>query len=266
MSLPSSSPTSAGPAIEVRHLTTCFGRLRALDDVSISIDRGTITGIIGPNGAGKSTLFNSIVGVTRPSAGEVRFQGQRIEGLSPDAVFKRGLAHTFQIPRPFSEMSVIENLMIAPGGQTGESFFAALSMPGKVARQEAALRERAVEILEFTTLAGVADHPAGQLSGGQLKLLELARVLMGDPQAVLLDEPGAGVNPALTRVLVDKIEALNDLGLTFLVIEHDMDFVMQHCDPIIAMAAGKVIFEGDADAARRDAALLDAYLGPAVDA
>ncbi len=256
---------SPSPIIEIRGLTTAFGELRAVDDVSVEVGEGTVTGLIGPNGAGKTTLFHSIVGVARPRRGEIRFHGERIDGLAPDAVFRRGLAHTFQIPRPFPQMSVLENLMLAPAGQTGESFLAALLQPGRVAREEAEIRSRALELLEFTTLASLAGVPAGELSGGQMKLLELARVLMNEPRAILLDEPTAGVNPALTRVLADRIRALNRRGVTFFVIEHDMEFVMRHCDPIVGMGAGKVIFEGGAEAARGDPVLLDAYLGEHVD-
>ncbi len=251
--------------IEVRDLTTKFGELRAVDGVSLEVRAGTITGLIGPNGAGKTTLFQSIVGVTQPDRGEIRLRGERIDRLAPDAVFHRGLAHTFQIPRPFPEMSVLENLMLAPPAQSGESFYAALLAPAKVAREEAAIRDQALEILAFTTLDGAAELPAGKLSGGQMKLLELARVLMGKPRIILLDEPTAGVNPSLTAVLAEKIRELNRRGLTFFVIEHDMEFVMRNCDPIIGMAGGKVIFEGDATAARSDPLLLDAYLGGAVD-
>ncbi len=255
----------ATPLIEIRDLTTAFGDLRAVDDVSMRVGEGTVTGLIGPNGAGKTTLFHSIVGVARPQRGEIRFAGERIDRLTPDATFRRGLAHTFQIPRPFPQMSVLENLMLAPSGQAGESFIAALLQPRRVAREEAAIRDRALELLEFTTLAALAGVPAGELSGGQMKLLELARVLMNGPRAILLDEPTAGVNPALTEVLAERIRELNRRGMTFFVIEHDMEFVMRNCQPIVGMGGGAVIFEGDADAARRDPVLLDAYLGEHVD-
>ncbi|MFN6979754.1 MAG: ABC transporter ATP-binding protein, partial [Gemmobacter sp.] len=167
----------------------------------------------------------------------------------------------FQIPRPFRRMSVLENVLLAPAGQTGETVLGALFRRRATAAEEARLRDRAQGILEFMTLGPLADHPAGKLSGGQTKLLELARALMGDPAVILLDEPAAGVNPSLTRILIERIEAINARGTTFVIIEHDMDFVMRHCDPVIALAEGRVMFEGTGEDARRNPALLEAYLG-----
>jgi branched-chain amino acid transport system ATP-binding protein len=191
----------------------------------------------------------------------VTLDGQEITGLAPEALFARGLARTFQIPRPFRRMSVMENVLLPPPGQTGETVMGALFRRGRVAKEEARLRDKAREVLDFVTLAPLADQPAGKISGGQMKLLELARALMGDPKVILLDEPAAGVNPSLTRVLIDRIEELNRRGVTFVVIEHDMDFVMRHCDPVIALAEGRVMFEGTAEEARQNPELLDAYLG-----
>ncbi len=250
-----------GALLDVDGVTTAFGAFKAVDGVSLSVEAGSITGLIGPNGAGKSTLFNTIVGDLDAQAGSIRFRGERIDHLPSDGVYAKGLARTFQIPRPFPEMTVLENLMLAAPGQAGEAFWAPILAPRAVRRQEEQIVERAHEVLAFTTLDRVALEAAGRLSGGQQKLLELARVLMGDPAMILLDEPAAGVNPSLTQVLIDKIRELNERGHTFLIIEHDMDFVMQHCDPIIGMAAGRVIFTGDSKAAVRDPALLDAYLG-----
>ena len=252
--------------LTTRGLTRDFGPFRAVDDVSLTVRRGSITGLIGPNGAGKSTLFNLLTGELRPSAGEVRLDGQEVTGLAPDARYAAGLGRTFQIPRPFARMSVLENLMLAPQDQAGERLGGLFLRPGKVRAQEAAFRRKALEVLDFVTLAPLADHPAGKISGGQMKLLELARVLMGDPRLILLDEPAAGVNPTLTGVLIEKIEELNRQGTTFLIIEHDMDFIMRHCDPVIALAEGRVIFEGTADEARANPVLLDAYLGAPADA
>ena len=192
---------------------------------------------------------------------EVYFDGKRTTHLPPDKLFHRGLAHTFQIPKPFPMMTVMENLMLAPKGQAGENLFAPIFMSGRIKRQEKVFQEKALEILHFVTLAKLADHPAGELSGGQMKLLELARVLMGDPQVILLDEPAAGVNPALTRILVEKIQELNARGHTFFIIEHNMDFIMRYCDPIIAMVSGRIVFEGNGADARSDSQLVDAYLG-----
>lgn len=247
--------------IETKNLTTAFGAFKAVDDVSLSVAEGTITGLIGPNGAGKSTLFNTLTGVIRQTRGEVHFDGKRVSKLPPDVLFQQGLAHTFQIPKPFAQMTVLENLMLAPTGQIGESLFAPIFRKKKVQHQEHEMQEKAMALLAFTTLDALADFPAGKLSGGQMKLLELARVLMGDPKVILLDEPAAGVNPMLIEVLVEKIEDLHARGHTFFIIEHDMDFIMNHCDPIIAMVAGRVVFEGTGRAARSNPQLRDAYLG-----
>lgn len=255
----------ADPILATRGLTHDFGSFRALHDVSIAIAPGTMTGLIGPNGAGKSTLFNVLTGALRPSAGQVMLEGTEVTGRAPDALFRAGLARSFQIPRPFARMTVLENVMLAPMGQVGERLWGAFLSAKAMRRQEEAIRTRALEVLEFVTLAKLADQAAGEISGGQMKLLELARVLMGDPSVILLDEPAAGVNPVLTEVLVDKIETLNRAGKTFVIVEHDMDFVMQHCAPIIALGQGRVIFEGTPEAALADPVLLDAYLGAQAD-
>ena len=255
---------SESDIIATRELTRDFGSLRAVDAVSLSIRRGSITGLIGPNGAGKSTYFNLLTGALKPTSGRVELEGSDVTGLSPNQLYRRGLARTFQIPRPFARMSVLENVMLAPTGQAGESIFGALLRPGLAAEQERRLRDKAMEILDFMTLSELADHPAGKISGGQKKLLELARVLMGDPSIILLDEPAAGVNPVLTAILIERIEELNRRGTTFFIIEHDMDFVMRHCEPVIALAEGGVVFHGTAEQARTDPVLLDAYLGPEI--
>ncbi|MCP4383923.1 MAG: ABC transporter ATP-binding protein [Hyphomicrobiales bacterium] len=252
--------------LSTRDLTRDFGPIRAVDRVSLDISAGSITGLIGPNGAGKSTLFNVLTGMLRPTSGEVFLRGRDVTGQSPDRLFAQGLGRSFQIPRPFARMSVLENVMLAPMGQTGEKIWGPALWPSRVREQEHAIRERALDVLAFVTLDRLADQAAGKISGGQMKLLELARVLMGDPSAILLDEPAAGVNPTLTRVLIDKIEELNRGGKTFVIIEHDMDFVMRHCDPVIALAQGKVVFRGTAEEAQANPVLLDAYLGAKADA
>ncbi|MEP1208675.1 MAG: ABC transporter ATP-binding protein [Rhizobiaceae bacterium] len=246
-------------------ITRDFDAFRAVDSVSVDIQRGSITGLIGPNGAGKTTLFNVLTGMLAPTAGRVELNGRDITRLSPNALFGQGLGRTFQIPRPFAKMSVLENVMLAPLAQLGERWFGPLLHADKVAQQEVAIRDKAMEVLQFVTLDQLADHAAGQISGGQMKLLELARVLMGDPDLILLDEPAAGVNPTLTGVLIEKIEELNRRGKTFVIIEHDMDFVMQHCDPVIALAEGKVVFQGTPQEAQENPILLDAYLGAQID-
>lgn len=253
------------PLLKMEGVDVRFGAVRAVAGARFVVREGSITGLIGPNGAGKSSLFAAIAGEYALSGGSITLQGERIDGLGPEEIFAKGLARTFQIPRPFPEMSVLENLMLAASGQAGERFWGPLLRWGRVRAEEAAIRERAAEILRFITLERLALTPARSLSGGQLKLLELGRVLMGDPAIILLDEPAAGVNPTLTELLIEKIVALNAQGKTFLIIEHDMDLVMRHCDPVVAMADGAVIFEGEAAAAQVDPRLLDAYLGAPAD-
>jgi len=238
-----------------------FGNLRAVDGVDLTIAPDRITGVIGPNGAGKTTLFNLIAGSLTPDAGEIVFDGARIDGLTPDRIFRRGLARTFQIPRPFPRMTVLENTMLVPMNQTGERFWTNWVQPGRVRAEEKASRERAVEVLTFCGLGDKLASMAGTLSGGQQKLLELARVLMIDPKMILLDEPAAGVNPTLMETLIEKILALHARGVTFLIIEHNMDLVMRICRPIVVMAQGRVILEGDPDEIRRHPDVIDAYLG-----
>jgi ABC-type branched-subunit amino acid transport system ATPase component len=247
--------------LQTKDVARSFGELRAVDGVSFSVEAGTITGLIGPNGAGKSTLFDLIAGGQRPDSGSIVFRGQRIEGMSPDSIFRAGLARTFQIPRPFPQMTVLENVMLAPINQTGERFWNNWIRFGAVREQERQARERAMEVLGFCGLAEKVNDIAGQLSGGQQKLLELARVLMIEPSLILLDEPAAGVNPSLLETLIEKIVALNARGITFLIIEHNMDMVMQICSPIIVMAQGRVLFQGDAEGVRSEARVIDAYLG-----
>jgi branched-chain amino acid transport system ATP-binding protein len=250
--------------LEATALTKSFGGNRAVDGVSFTVERGTITGLIGPNGAGKTTLFNCLAGLLRPTSGALALEGGRIDGLAPDAVFRRGLARTFQIPRPFPEMTVLENVMVAPLGQAGERFWANWLTPGRVARQERAVAERARHWLDFVGLAGLAHQPARVLSGGQRKLLELARVLVAEPRLILLDEPGAGVNPTLLDQIVERIAALNRQGVTFLIIEHNMDLVMSLCRPVLVMAQGRLIASGTAAEVRADPRVVEAYLGGAI--
>ena len=262
--LPARAMSDASSLLSTRALARSFGALRAVDDVSIDILRGTMTGLIGPNGAGKTTFFNLLAGALTPTGGQVRFDGQDVTGMRPERLFHLGLTRTFQIPRPFRRLSVLENLLLVPPRQSGETITGAIFRRGRMSAEERRLRDKAMGILDFMTLADLADHPAGKISGGQTKLLELARALMGDPKLILLDEPAAGVNPSLTNVLIDRIEALNRQGITFFIIEHDMDFVMRHCEPVIALAEGRVVFQGTAAAAQADAGLLDAYLGTGV--
>jgi len=247
--------------LEVENVVRSFGALRAVDNVSLRVERASITGLIGPNGAGKTTLFNAIAGQTPPQAGAVRLGGTRIDGLRPDQVFLRGLGRTFQIARPLGALTVLENVLLAPAAQSGERFWNNWLRPRRVRAEEAAHREKAREVLGFVGLAAHADQPARVLSGGQQKLLELARILMIDPSVVLLDEPAAGVNPALLESLLERIVALNRRGMTFLLIEHNMDVVMRLCNPVVVMAQGRVVMQGPPQQVRADARVIDAYLG-----
>jgi branched-chain amino acid transport system ATP-binding protein len=255
--------TEAGnnPLLQLTGLAKYFGGFVAVDNVSLELPRGAIGGLIGPNGAGKTTLFNMLAGMLGPDAGQVVLDGQDITGQPPHRVFTSGLARSFQIPRPFAEMSVLENVMMVPAGQAGEQFWQNWVAAGRVAAEERVLREKALEVIAFCGLERVRGDLANTLSGGQMKLLELARVLMSDPKIILLDEPAAGVNPALLDTIIDKIEQLNDRGYSFLIIEHNMDMVMSLCDPVFVMAQGQLIFSGRAEAAQQDRAVLDAYLG-----
>jgi ABC-type branched-subunit amino acid transport system ATPase component len=247
--------------LEAKGLVRAFGRFNAVDGVDLKVAPGTITGLIGPNGAGKSTLFNLIAGALPPTAGVIRFAGRDITGLAPNRIFTLGLARTFQIPRPFPRMTVLENAMLVPLHQSGEQFWSNWLAGRRVAREERAIRERAAEALAFCGLGQKHDELAGNLSGGQQKLLELARIMMIDPKLILLDEPAAGVNPVLIETLIDKILALQARGVTFLIIEHNMDLVMRICSPLIVMTQGRVIARGSPDAVRNDPRVLDAYLG-----
>lgn len=247
--------------LQVSHLVKEFGGLRAVDDVSFTLRAHTITGLIGPNGAGKTTLFNTVAGMLRPSAGQITFLDTRIDGLAPHRIFNQGLVRTFQIPRPFPAMTVLENCMLVPPRQTGERFWNNWWRRGAVRAEERACRERARETLAFVGLDKLVGAYAKSLSGGQQKLLELARILMADPKLILLDEPGAGVNPTLLVAIMDKLQALHQRGITFLVIEHNMDLVMTLCDPVLVMAQGRLLLEGPPAQVRSDPRVLDAYLG-----
>jgi branched-chain amino acid transport system ATP-binding protein len=255
-------PRRNGSLLEVRDLVKDFGGLRAIDHCTLSVREGTITGLIGPNGAGKTTLFNVVTGFFPPDAGRVYLDGEDITSLPPHHIFGKKLCRTFQIPREHQTMTVLENLMLVSSGQAGERFWNCWFRPGLVRRQEKESRDKALEVLEFVDLVPLKDEYAGRLSGGQKKLLELARTLMADPRFVLLDEPGAGVNRTLMKRLTENIEYLRrERGITFLVIEHDMDLVMSLCDPVVVMSEGRRLMEGSPDEVRRDQRVLDAYLG-----
>ena len=248
--------------ITVTDVVMAFGGFRAVDRASLTIAEGSITGLVGPNGAGKTTLFNVIAGNLRPTSGTVRMAGEDITGLPPHELFRKGLLRTFQIAREFPTMTVRENLMMVPPGQLGESLWNTWFRRGAIAEEERRLAARADEVLEFLTIDHLADEKAGNLSGGQKKLLELGRTMMTDARIVFLDEVGAGVNRTLLNTIGDAIERLRDeRGYTFCMIEHDMDFIGRLCDPVIVMAEGHVLAEGTIDEIKANEAVIEAYLG-----
>ena len=248
--------------IEVHDLHMHFGGIRAVDGASIKIETGSITGLIGPNGAGKTTLFNCIAGAYHPTSGRVVLDGQDITGLPPHELFAKGLLRTFQIAHEFSTLSVLENLMMVPGGQSGERLWDAWFAGAKVREEERQVREKAEEVIDFLEIPQVKDELAGNLSGGQKKLLELGRTMMVDAKIVFLDEVGAGVNRTLLKTIGTAIQRLNqERGYTFCMIEHDMDFIARLCDPVIVMAEGKVLTTGTPAEVTSDERVIEAYLG-----
>ena len=247
--------------LELRSVSKHFGGAEVVAGITLTVEPGSISGLIGPNGAGKTTLFNLIAGALRPSQGEIRLAGADITREAPHRRMARGLGRTFQIPRPFAEMTLIENMLAAAQGQAGERIFANWLTPGRVGAEERANAERAMAHLDFLGLARLAREPARILSGGQRKLLELGRVLMAEPQIILLDEPGAGVNPALLDTIIDHVAEINRRGITFLIIEHNMDLIARLCARVFVLAAGRMLFEGSPQAAIENPDVIDAYLG-----
>jgi neutral amino acid transport system ATP-binding protein len=245
--------------LEAERVSKSFGGLRALSECSVHVSEGSITGLIGPNGSGKTTLFNIMTGYERCGGGDIRFAGESIKGAPPERVFALGIGRTFQITRLFFRLSVLENMLVATQRHEGWT--------RSVARRagSAAERRRALELLEFVGLAKLAHHPAGNLSYGQRKLLELASLLVADPAVLLLDEPTAGVNPTLINQLTERIRDLNRAGKTFLVVEHNMDFVMGLCHEVTVLHQGRTLVTGTPEQVRADPAVLDAYLGGADD-
>lgn len=239
-----------------------FGGIHAVDGVSLTIEEGSITGLIGPNGAGKTTLFNCIAGAYIPTSGKVYLDGEDITGLKPHELFARGLLRTFQIAQEFSTLTVRENLMMVPGGQSGERLIDTWLRPAKVRYEEERIRAKADEVIDFLEINQVADELAGNLSGGQKKLLELGRTMMVDAKIVFLDEVGAGVNRTLLNTLGDAILRLNkEHGYTFCMIEHDMDFISRLCDPVIVMAEGALLAQGKIEEIKANEQVIEAYLG-----
>ncbi|HKV59489.1 MAG TPA: ABC transporter ATP-binding protein [Ktedonobacteraceae bacterium] len=239
--------------LEAQDISKAFGGIHALDTCSIKVEKGSVTGLIGPNGSGKTTLFNVMTGYERVDSGQVRYEGQSITNLSPAKVFRLGVGRTFQLTRIFPRLTVLENMHVA--AQRSD-------LKGLISRWSSTHEQkRALELLDFVGLTSLKNLPAGNLSYGQKKLLEFAFVLIAEPQVILLDEPAGGVNPTMINYLADRIRTLNAQGVTFLIVEHNMEFVMSMCHKVMVMHRGTKIAEGTPAEVRENAAVLEAYLG-----
>jgi branched-chain amino acid transport system ATP-binding protein len=261
--MPAAFPSNSdmAPILEARGLVRAFGGLRAVDGMSLALGRGEMVGLIGPNGAGKTTFFNLLAGSLVPDSGAIMLGNRDIARERPEKRIGAGLGRTFQIPKPFREMTVLENVLTGAQGQSGEGILANFLRPSRVRAEEHRAAEKAHELLDFVRLSHLTHEPAAVLSGGQRKLLELARVLMADPSVLLLDEPAAGVNPSLLELIIDRVRLLNAEGRTVLLIEHNMDMVSRLCERVVVMAEGRLLAEGAPAQvlARKDVA--EAYLG-----
>jgi branched-chain amino acid transport system ATP-binding protein len=261
---PATAPVPADAAlrvVEARRVTMRFGGLTAVDGMSITLRRGELLGLIGPNGAGKTTLFNLLAGSLKPTEGAIRIADCDVAQEGPERRIARGLARTFQIPRPFAEMTVLENVLTGGQRQGGEQIWMNFLRPRRVAAEERTAIDKARSLLDFVTLSALEHEPARVLSGGQRKLLELARVLMADPDILLLDEPAAGVNPTLLEFIIGRVQTLNASGKSILLIEHNMDMVARLCGRVVVMATGKHLTEGAPAEVARNPAVIEAYLG-----
>ena len=248
--------------LQVNGLSKYFGGLAAVSNCTLNIKKGSITGIIGPNGSGKTTLFNLIAGNLKPNQGKVLFNNDDITGVPAYELFSKGILRTFQIAHEFTNLTVLENLMMVPGNQTGEKLMNVLMSSKIIKSEEEEIKNKALEVAEFLNLKHLSNELAGNLSGGQKKLLELGRTMMVDANLVLLDEVGAGVNRTLLKELGTAILRLNkERGYTFCMIEHDMDFISRMCDPVIVMSEGSVLFEGTSDEVKKNEKVIDSYLG-----
>jgi neutral amino acid transport system ATP-binding protein len=243
------------------NLSKSFGGLKAVNNANISVKQGTITGLIGPNGAGKSTLFNLLSNFIKPDQGEVVFNDQYIQQMPPHQIARKGLIRTFQVARVLSRLTVLENMLLATQRQRGENFWQVLVNRGKISKQERENQEKALEILQSVGLAAKAYDYAGALSGGQRKLLEMARTLMTNPKLILLDEPAAGVNPTLINQICDYIINWNKQDISFLIIEHNMDVIMSLCDHVWVLAEGTNLADGTPEEIQNNSQVLEAYLG-----
>ena len=248
--------------LRVENVNKFFGGLKAVNNVSLEVKKGSITGLIGPNGAGKTTLFNTIAGVYSPNSGDLYLEEENINGLKPHELFNKGVLRTFQIAHEFTTLTVLENLMMVPANQYGENLIHAWFNNSLVKKQEEEIRAKAIDVIEFLNLKHLTQELAGNLSGGQKKLLELGRTMMVDSKLVLLDEVGAGVNRTLLNEIIDAIKRLNrEKNYTFFVIEHDMDLIEKICDPVIVMAEGSVLFQGKFHEVKTSEEVIEAYLG-----
>ena len=248
--------------LQIDNLSKYFGGLAAVSNCSLKIKRGSITGIIGPNGSGKTTLFNLIAGNLKTSKGSVLFNDENITDIPSYELFSKGLLRTFQIAHEFTNLTVLENLMMVPGNQSGENLANALLKPNLIKKEEEQIKQKALKVIEFLNLKHLSNELAGNLSGGQKKLLELGRTMMVDAKLVLLDEVGAGVNRTLLKDIGTAILRLNkEQGYTFCMIEHDMDFISRLCNPVIVMAEGSVLFEGTSDEVKKNEKVIESYLG-----
>lgn len=261
MNYPRDPVDSPFPLLSAQKLSKSFGGLKAVNNAQIQVQKGSITGLIGPNGAGKTTLFNLLSNFIAPDHGEVLFDGEPIHLLQPHQIALQGCVRTFQVARVLSRLTVIENMLLATQKQTGENFFQLWLQRGNVQKEERENRDRAYSILESVGLAAKAQDYAGALSGGQRKLLEIARAIMTQPKLILLDEPAAGVNPTLMGQICQHILNWNQEGITFLIIEHNMDVIMSLCHRVWVMAEGTNLAEGTPSEIQSNAAVLEAYLG-----
>lgn len=249
------------PLLEVRNVSKHFGGLKAVNNCSLAVERHQIVGLIGPNGAGKTTLFNVIAGFLAPTSGEVYFKGEKISGLEPYEICQKGVARTFQTPHGFAGMTVMENMMTAPLNQKGESFRHLLLARAEVKAQQRQFKEKALRLLAAFGMADRQHEYVGNLSAGEARVLEMARQLMLDPEILLLDEPAAGINPALQHRLADIIKDLRQNGLTFLVVDHNLGFIMGLSDYIYVMDRGSIIAQGPPEEIAHDKKVREIYLG-----